>query len=102
MSTGALAGERPRDAAVMALVGIAHYTSHVMQLALPPLFPILHEVFRVSYTELGLVITLFYAVSGFGQALAGVLVDRYGAHRLLIGGLVVLSGAIALASLAQS
>jgi len=102
MSMGAAIEEKPRDAAVMALVGSAHYTSHVMQLALPPLFPILHEVFRVSYTELGLIVTLFYVASGFGQALAGVLVDRYGAHRLLIGGLVILSGAIALAGLVPS
>ena len=36
----ALKGQR--DVAVTALVGVAHSSSHVMQLALPPLFPILH------------------------------------------------------------
>ena len=86
-----------RDFAIMSLVGVAHYMSHVLQLALPPLFPILHSEFGVSFTELGLVVTLFYIASGLGQAAAGVLVDRYGAPLLLIGGLAVLGAAIALA-----
>src|SRR5690348_9837673 len=86
-----------RDFAIMSLVGVAHYMSHVLQLALPPLFPILHSEFGVSFTELGLVVTLFYIASGLGQAAAGVLVDRYGAPPLLIGGLAVLGAAIALA-----
>jgi MFS transporter, FSR family, fosmidomycin resistance protein len=86
-----------RDFTIMSLVGVAHYMSHVLQLALPPLFPILHREFGVSFTELGLVVTLFYIASGLGQTAAGVLVDHYGAPRLLIGGLAVLGAAIALA-----
>jgi MFS family permease len=88
------------DAAVMTLVGAAHFGSHLLQLALPPVFPILAVEFGVGFTELGLIVTLFYAVSGLGQATAGVLVDRYGAHRLLVCGLVVLAGAWILAGLA--
>jgi FSR family fosmidomycin resistance protein-like MFS transporter len=91
-----------RDIAVISLVGAAHYTSHVLQLALPPLFPILHGEFGVSFTELGAFVTLFYVASGLGQSAAGVLVDRYGAPRLLIGGIAVLSGTILLAGLARS
>ena len=89
-----------RDLAVISLVGTAHFSSHVMQLALPPLFPILHGAFGVGFTELGLIVTLFYVASGLGQAVAGFLVDRYGAYRLLIGGLALLSAAIALAGVA--
>ncbi len=91
-----------RDVAVISLVGIAHYMSHVLQLALPPLFPILHAGFGVSFTELGAFVTLFYLASGLGQTAAGVLVDRYGAPRLLAAGLTLLSGSIALAGLAGS
>ena len=91
-----------RDRRIIALVAAAHYFSHVMQLALPPLFPILHGEFGVSFTELGLVVTLFYTASGLGQPAAGVLVDRYGAHWLLVGGLAMLSLAIALAGLVTS
>ena len=91
-----------RDIAVISLVGAAHYMSHVLQLALPPLFPILHASFGVSFTELGAFVTLFYLASGLGQTAAGVLVDRYGAPRLLAAGLALLSAAIALAGFAQS
>ncbi|MFI4987763.1 MAG: MFS transporter [Alphaproteobacteria bacterium] len=91
-----------RDVRVITAVGIAHYCSHLMQLALPPLFPILHDVFGVSFTELGLILTLFYSASGFGQATAGVLVDRYGAHRLLIGGLALMGVATILAGVVTS
>jgi FSR family fosmidomycin resistance protein-like MFS transporter len=91
-----------RDTAVMTLVGLAHYTSHVLQLTLPPLFPVLHDEFGVSFTELGLIVTVFYVASGLGQAAAGVLVDRYGAQRLLLGGLTLLAAAAALLGLAPS
>ncbi len=91
-----------RDGWIITLVSAAHYLSHVMQLALPPLFPILHQEFDVSFIQLGLVMTVFYSASGTGQAVAGVLVDRYGAHRLLIAGLAALSIGIALLGLSNS
>lgn len=102
MAVEAQAQRGERDVAVISLVGAAHYMSHVLQLALPPLFPILHIEFGVSFTELGAFVTLFYVASGLGQAAAGVLVDRYGAPRLLAAGLVLLSGSIALAGFAGS
>ena len=102
MSAAALTQGTGRDARIIALVAAAHYSSHVMQLALPPLFPILHSEFGVGFVELGLVVAVFYTASGLGQALAGVLVDRYGAHRLLIGGLATLCVGIALTGLAAS
>lgn len=90
------------DARVISLVAIAHFTSHIMQMALPPLLPVLHRYFGASYTELGLLVTCYFVTSGFGQALAGILVDRYGAPRLLVGGMVVASTGIALAGMAPS
>ncbi len=91
-----------RDVRVITVIGIAHSCSHLMQLALPPLFPVLYGVFGVSFTELGLIVTVFYTASGLGQATAGVLVDRYGAHRLLIGGLLLMGVATALAGAVTS
>ena len=87
-----------RDVRTIAVVGSAHFSSHLMQLTLPPLFPILYLQFGVSFTELGLLMTLFYSASGLGQAAAGVLVDRYGAHRLLVAGIATMAASLALAA----
>jgi MFS transporter, FSR family, fosmidomycin resistance protein len=88
------------DTKVIGLIGSAHFISHFLQLSLPPLLPILNIEFHVSFTELGLVVTVFYIASALGQATAGVLVDRYGAQRLLVAGLTMLAVAIAAISLA--
>ncbi|MDB5410648.1 MAG: hypothetical protein JWL84_5560 [Rhodospirillales bacterium] len=88
------------DTKVIGLIGAAHFISHFLQLSLPPLLPILNIEFNVSFTELGLVVTVFYVASALGQATAGILVDRYGAHRLLVAGLSLLAVAIAAISLA--
>lgn len=70
----------------MALIGLAHFSSHFIQLTLPPLFPLLRDAFAVSYLALGLVMTVFYAASGLGQAVCGFLVDQWGARRVLLAG----------------
>ena len=91
-----------RDIRVMALISIAHGCSHFFQLVLPPLFPFLKDDFAVSYTELGLVMTLFYVTSGVLQTPAGFLVDRVGARNVLIGGLAIFCTAILLYGLVPS
>jgi hypothetical protein len=57
-------GELKRDLKVTTLVASAHTTDHFLQLVLPPLFPLLKVTYGVSYTDLGLLMTLFYAPSG--------------------------------------
>jgi MFS family permease len=79
-----------RDAKIIGLVGVAHGTSHFYHLILAPLFPWLKEQFALSYAELGLLMTVFFTVSGIGQALAGFVVDRIGALRVLMGGVLLL------------
>lgn len=79
------------DAAVIALVGSAHATSHLFHLLLPPLFPLLMPDFGFGYTEAGFLMTVFFAISGIGQALAGIVVDRYGARRVLMAGVGLLA-----------
>jgi MFS transporter, FSR family, fosmidomycin resistance protein len=75
-------------------VSSAHFMSHVLQLALAPLLPLLHREFDVSFTQLGLVLAVFYATSGSGQWLAGILVDRFGPHRVLLAGLGLQGAAV--------
>ena len=87
-STGS---ERRRDAGVIGLVGLAHGTSHFFHLMLPPLFPWLMEEFALSFTDVGLLTTTFFVISGIGQALAGFVVDRAGAQRVLLFGVSMLA-----------
>jgi MFS transporter, FSR family, fosmidomycin resistance protein len=75
------------DVNTIGLVSLAHGTSHFFQLALPPLFPWIGAGMALSHTELGVLLTVFYVVSCAGQALAGFVVDRFGARRVLFGGL---------------
>jgi len=79
-----------KDAGIIGLVGLAHAVSHFGQLLIAPLFPWLREDFSLSYAELGLLITIFYVVSGVGQALAGFVVDRVGPLPVLMAGLFTL------------
>ena len=80
-----------RDAQIIGLVGLAHGTSHFFQLILAPLFPWLKAAFGLTYAELGLLMSVFFVVSGVGQALAGFVVDRAGAWIVLVAGIGLLA-----------
>lgn len=85
-----------RDARIIGLVGCAHMISHFLQLVLPPLFPIIRAELGYSWTELGLLVTVFFLASGVFQTVAGFVVDRYGARPALFAGLGLLSVATVL------
>ena len=72
-----------QDAHTIGLIGLVHGTSHFFHMLLPPLFPWLIKEFSLSYSELGLLVTVFFVISGVGQALSGFLVDRVGARPVL-------------------
>ena len=75
------------DATVIGLIGLAHGTSHFFHMLLPPLFPVFIRDFGLNYSQLGLLVSLFFVISGTGQALAGFLVDRIGARPVLFAAL---------------
>jgi len=76
-----------QDFRTIGLIGLAHGTSHFHHMLLPPLFPLFIRDFGLSYSQLGLLVTVFFVISGVGQALAGFLVDRVGARPVLFGAL---------------
>ncbi|WP_334191095.1 MFS transporter [Noviherbaspirillum sp.] len=90
------------DAQVITLVGIAHGVSHFFHLILAPLFPWLKDAFSLSYAELGFLMTMFFVVSGIGQALAGFVVDRIGARTVLFAGIGFLALSAVVLSQANS
>ncbi len=79
-----------QDARIIGLEGLAHGVSHFFHLILAPLFPWLKVAFNLSYAELGLLMTVFFIVSGTGQALSGFVVDRIGARAVLFFGMTCL------------
>ncbi len=72
-----------QDARTIGLIGLAHGSSHFFHMLLPPLFPFLIAEFGFSYSQLGLLVSVFFVVSGVGQMLSGFIVDRIGARPVL-------------------
>lgn len=87
-----------QDAAVIGLVGLAHATSHFSHLLLAPLFPIFIREFGLSYSDVGLLMSMFFVISGSGQAAAGFVVDRVGARPVLFAAISLFLTAALVAS----
>jgi MFS family permease len=79
------------DVRTISVVSIAHGGSHFCQLMVPPLFPWIAPAFGLTNTQLGALMSVFFLISGFGQAFAGFVVDRHGPERVLFGGLALLA-----------
>lgn len=91
-----------RDVAIVGTVSAAHFCSHFYQFTMPLLFPRIQAEYGVGFTELGLIVTVFYASSGFAQTAAGFLVDHVGPSRVLAAGLGLLAASMALVALVPS
>lgn len=70
-------------------VSAAHLVSHFYIVTLPVLLPLLKDYLSVSFLELGLALTIFNVVTGLTQTPMGFLVDRLGARRVLVVGLLI-------------
>ena len=90
------------DAAVIGLVGLAHASSHFSHLLLPLMFPVFMKTFGLSYAELGALMSVFFVVSGVGQASAGFVVDRFGARPVMFASLLTFTLACGVVSQADS
>ena len=88
MTTDALPPPAARDFETISLIGFVHGVSHFFHLLLPPLFPWLMDEFGLNFATVGVTMTVFFVVSGIGQAAAGFFVDRFGAFRVLTAGIL--------------
>lgn len=101
MSTATPAASWRQDLRTISLVSLAHGTSHFFHLLLPPLFPAFIRDFGLSWSELGLLVTVFFVISSIGQASAGFVVDRFGARPVLFAALAAFALAAVAAASAQ-
>jgi len=89
MTAAAGGGEkRTGEAHAILLVSLAHFTNHFQNLVLPPLFPLLKDRLGIGFVELGFALTVANILSVAAQLPVGFLVDRIGARRMLVAGLV--------------
>ncbi|AXR79598.1 MFS transporter [Natrarchaeobaculum sulfurireducens] len=93
---------RDETGTIVAAVSVAHFLSHVYLLAYPPLFPLIGAEFGLTTTQLGLLVTAIYVPTLLLQIPIGEVVDRIGAKRILVAGLVVTSLGVALSGLAPT
>ena len=90
-----------QDAKIIGLVSMAHAISHFSHMLLVPLFPVFQNEFALSFSQLGFLVTVFFIVSGIGQALSGFWVDRVGARPVLFSAIGVFILAALVAASAQ-
>lgn len=100
--SAAVAVPSSRNVRVISLIGVAHGASHYYQLAFVTMLLIVRDAAGLTFTEVGLLGSLFYGVSGLGQTAAGFAVDRFGARPILAGGLAALGLTLGLFSVAHS
>ena len=90
------------DVKVMGLVGMAHAGSHFSQMMLAPLFPLFMQTFDLSFSQIGFLVSVLYAVSSLGQASSGFAVDRLGARPVLLASFVLFMAAALLTAFANN
>lgn len=89
------------DRAIISLTSLGHGMVHTYELSIPILMTLWLVEFDVSTAVLGSVVALGYGLYGMGALPAGVLADRWGSRRLIIGCLAGMGLSFVVLSLAS-
>ncbi|NBB74323.1 MAG: MFS transporter [Bacteroidetes bacterium] len=89
------------DRSIVGLTMIAHAMVHTYELSIPILMTLWLEEFALSKAVLGGIVAAGYGLFGLGAVPGGVLADRFGSKRLIMGCLAGMGGAFLLLSTAQ-
>ena len=84
------------------LISATHGVNEFFSIALPPILPFLVADLDITYAQAGLLLTVFFVMYSIFQLPAGMLADRIGKKRLLVGGLFIMIAGIGLAVIAQT
>lgn len=77
--------------ALLTAFSVAHFAHHVTNSLFSALVPFIRETFAMSNTQIGFAVTAYAFASGFSNAPFGVLADRVGARRVIVGGLFLIA-----------
>jgi len=88
------------DPRSVGLISLSHGVNEFYSVVVPPIIPLLVTDLSITYAEAGLLLTVFFAMYFLFQLPAGLLADRIGKTRLLVGGLAVTAGGVAMAAAA--
>lgn len=73
-------------------IGLAHFVTHLLEFALPPLYPLVMEEFLLSYSEIGVLSSAVVITMFLFQTPVGHFSDRWGRKLLLLSFLGLLTG----------
>ncbi len=90
---------RPR---IVAPITAGHGINEFFAIVIPPIIPLLVTDFGVTYGQAGVLLTVFFVMYSLFQLPAGVVADRIGKNRLMLVGLVGMTGGIGLAGFAPN
>jgi FSR family fosmidomycin resistance protein-like MFS transporter len=91
-----------RDTKIIGLVSFGHMLSHFYFLVIPPILILLKADIEASYLGFGVVLGAFSFSAFLFQTPVGFLVDRIGAVRLLVWGLLIETVCIGLMGFSQT
>ncbi|WP_232798031.1 MFS transporter, partial [Salinibacter altiplanensis] len=87
------------DRSIIALVTTGHGLVHTYELSIPIFMTVWLAELGMAEATLGAIVGSGYFLFGAGALPGGILVDRFGARRLIAGGLVGMGGAFVLLGL---
>jgi len=87
---------------VVALLAAVLFINYVDRGAVPTAIPLIQHDLHLDNEQVGRLLSAFFMVYAFIQIPVGWLAERYGAHRVLAGGLIVWSAATMLMGLTSS
>ena len=87
---------------MVGLLAVVLFINYVDRGALPTAIPLIQHDLHLDNEQVGRLLSAFFMVYAFIQIPVGWLAERYGAHRVLAGGLVVWSAATVLMGITSS
>jgi len=87
---------------VVGLLAVVLFINYVDRGALPTAIPLIQHDLHLDNEQVGRLLSAFFMVYAFIQIPVGWLAERYGAHRVLAGGLIVWSAATVLMGITSS